>query len=64
LSIDRLEEMVLEREVKLAEMHEKFGDPLLYKDPDALAELQEEIDALTEELAVIDAAWHERAETL
>lgn len=62
LSIEQLEEMVMEREIKLAEMQQRFGDPALYKDPEARAELEEEIAYLSEELSVIDAAWHERAE--
>ena len=60
LSIEKLEEMVVEREIKLAELQQRFGDPALYKEPDALEELQEDIEALSDELAVIDAAWHER----
>lgn len=62
LSIDELEAMVIDREVQLAALQERFGDPAVCRDPDALAELKEQIDELTRELAEIDAAWHERTE--
>jgi len=61
LSIEELEAMVVEREVKLAELQERYGNPSLYKDPVALEELAEEIESLSAELAEVDAAWQERA---
>jgi hypothetical protein len=51
------------RETKLAALHERFGNPGLYKDPDALEELREEIEAVSAELAEVDAAWQQRAES-
>ena len=62
LSIEELETLVVEREVELAALQGRFGDPKLYKDPDALAELYEEMDAVAAELAEVDAAWQERVE--
>jgi ATP-binding cassette subfamily F protein 3 len=61
LSIAELETLVIERETQLAALHERFGDPAVCRDPDLLAELQEEADAVSAELAEIDAAWQERA---
>lgn len=61
-SIEDLEKMVMEREVHLAALHDKFGDPAVCKDPEALAELQEEIESISLELAAMDAAWQERAD--
>ncbi len=62
LSIEELEKLVMEREVELTTLQERFGDPQLCKDADALAGLQGEIEAVTAELAAVDAAWQERAE--
>ncbi len=61
LSIARLEEMVLEKEIKLAELQEKFGDQKICKDSDLLAELKEDVEAVTRELADVDKAWQQRA---
>ena len=55
--------MVIEHETKLAALHERFSDSSVYRDPDILAELREEVEAVEAELAEIDAAWQERAET-
>ena len=63
LSIDELEKLVIEREVKLSLLHERFGDQAVCRDQDALAELREQADALTGELAELDAAWRERVDT-
>jgi hypothetical protein len=54
--------MVMAKEVELAELQQRYGDPELYKDPDRLADLEEEIELLSGELALLDAAWHERVE--
>ena len=62
LSIEQLEEMVLQREIKLAALQEKFGDPEICKNPGLLAELKEDVEELTRELAEVDLAWQQRAE--
>jgi ATP-binding cassette subfamily F protein 3 len=62
LSIEEIEGMLMDREVRLAGLHERFGDPAVCKDPDRLADLGEEVDALTAELEALDAAWQERAD--
>ena len=63
LSVEELEEMVIERETALAALHERFGTPEVYKDPSILEELKDQIREVEEELSEIDAAWQERADT-
>jgi ATP-binding cassette subfamily F protein 3 len=63
LSIEQLEEMLIDRETRLAALHERFGEPAVNKDPDLLAELQENAESLAMEIAEIDAAWQGRAES-
>ena len=60
LSLDEIEALIVEREVELNRLHERFGDPEVCKDPDALGELQEETEALEAELSALNAAWEER----
>jgi len=62
LSIDELEAMVIEREVALSALQDKFADPAVLRDPEALAELKEQIDYATEDLSIVESAWHERVE--
>ncbi|MCO6438403.1 MAG: ABC-F family ATP-binding cassette domain-containing protein [Phycisphaerae bacterium] len=62
LTVEQIESMVVEQETRLAELHEKFGDPRIVTDPEALAELQEQMDEVSAELAVLDQAWQERVE--
>ncbi len=62
LSVEALEALVVERETELAALHERFADSNVYKDPEALEELQEQLDAATAALAEADAAWQERAD--
>jgi ATP-binding cassette subfamily F protein 3 len=64
LTVEELEEMIIERETRLAELHEKFGDPAICRDPDALEELQEDMDALSGEIAELGRAWEERADAV
>ncbi len=62
LSIMDLEVLVMEKEVQLAALNDKFGDPAVCKNPEALMELQEEVEFVSGELAAIDAAWQERVD--
>ena len=62
LSLGDLEGLVMKKEVELAALHDKFADPAVCKDPEALAELQEEVEAVSQELSAIDEAWRERAD--
>lgn len=56
--------MVIKREVALAELQEKFTDLALLRDPDAVAELKEKVEYATGDLAVVEAAWHERVDLM
>jgi ATP-binding cassette subfamily F protein 3 len=58
--LEEIEEMIIAHETRLAEISEQFGDEDLYQDPDALGELQDELDAVQAELAELQAAWEER----
>ncbi len=62
LSIDELEQMVLDLETKLSNLQEKFGDPVILKDPTALTKLRQQIEEVSTELAEVDTAWQQRAE--
>ncbi len=53
----------MEYEAQLAALNERFGDPAVYKDRDALVELRREVNAVAKELADVDAAWQERVDT-
>jgi hypothetical protein len=63
LSVQQLEEMLIERETRMSALHERFGDPAVCKNPELLAELQDDANALAAEIAAIDEAWQARAET-
>jgi ATP-binding cassette subfamily F protein 3 len=62
LSVEELESMVIERESRLGQLHERFAAPAVYKDPDALEELKEQIEDAERDLAEVDAAWQERVD--
>ncbi len=63
LSIEEIEALIIEHETQLAALNERFGDPAVYKDPEALAELRRQVNAVIKGLADVDAAWQERADT-
>jgi len=60
-SVEQLEEMILELEHELDEMRERFGDEAIYKNPDRLAELQENYAAQQIELDLLYRAYDRRA---
>ena len=62
MSIHELEDLVVQYETRLAQLQEQFGDPLICKNPDALAELTEEVEAVESTLSEVDREWQERAE--
>ena len=62
MSIHELEDLVVQYETRLAQLQEQFGDPLICKNPDALAELTEEVEAVENLLSEVDREWQERAE--
>lgn len=63
MSVHQIEALLIERETQLAALHERFGNAEVYKTPEALEELQEEAEQLEREIAEIDAAWQQRADT-
>ena len=63
LSVEEIEALIVEYEARLAALNQRFGDPAVYKDRDALIELRRELNAVAEELADVDAVWQERVDT-
>ncbi|MCH7592715.1 MAG: ABC-F family ATP-binding cassette domain-containing protein, partial [Planctomycetes bacterium] len=63
LSVEELEEIVMKRETELAELHERFGEPAVYLDPDLLIELREQAEQVERDLAAADAAWQQRVDS-
>ena len=61
-SLEELEEAIMDREAKLAELDRQFADPAVYKDADRSRTLQAEAQALRAELAQLNAAWETLAE--
>ncbi|UCG56571.1 MAG: ABC-F family ATP-binding cassette domain-containing protein [Phycisphaerales bacterium] len=61
-SLEQIEEMITALEHELAGMKERFGDEMIYKNPEQLAELQSSFDAKTAELDLLYRAYERRAE--
>jgi len=59
-SVEKLEELINTIEQELAEMHERFGDAAVYKNPQQLAELQSSFDAKKAELDLLYRAYEHR----
>jgi ATP-binding cassette subfamily F protein 3 len=62
MTIEQLEELLIEREAALEAVQARFGSVEVLRDSEARQSLQEEFDALRAEVAAIDAAWQERAD--
>lgn len=62
MSIEQIEELLMEKESDLAALSERFGDPAVCRDHEAAADLQFQVDELRDEITAIDAAWQERAD--
>jgi len=60
-SVEKIEELIIELEQELAGMKERFGDEMIYKNPQHLAELQHSFDAKTAELELLYRAYERRA---
>jgi ATP-binding cassette, subfamily F, member 3 len=63
-SDEQIEEMITTLEHELADMRERFGDPLLYKNPDQFKELQQEYDEKETELDLLYQAFEKRMEKI
>jgi ATP-binding cassette subfamily F protein 3 len=60
-SIEQIEELIIELEQELAGMKERFGDEMIYKNPELLSELQQSYDDKTAELKLLYRAYERRA---
>jgi ATP-binding cassette subfamily F protein 3 len=60
-SVEQIEELIVELERELEAMKERFGDEMVYKNPQHLAELQRSFDAKTAELELLYRAYERRA---
>ena len=60
-SVEQIEELIVELEQELAGMKERFGDEMIYKNPQHLAELQRSFDTKTAELELLYRAYERRA---
>jgi ATP-binding cassette subfamily F protein 3 len=60
-SIEQIEELIIELEQELDGMKERFGDEMIYKNPQRFAELQCSFEAKTAELELLYRAYERRA---
>lgn len=60
-SVEQIEELIIELEQELVCMKERFGDEMIYKNPQGLAELQLSFDAKTAELDLLYRVYERRA---
>ena len=59
-SLEQLEEAIIEREERLAELEGQFADPNVYRDADRARALRAQANQLRAELADLNAAWESR----
>jgi len=62
LSIEQLEDLMIEREARIEELNARFADEKVYRDPEAAKHLQAELRATRAELAEIETQWDNRVE--
>jgi ATP-binding cassette subfamily F protein 3 len=62
MSVDDIEARLMEQEAVVANLQSAFGDPDLYRNADALAQLRSQLQAAQEDLALLEQAWLERVE--
>ena len=60
-SVEQIEELIMELEHELASMKERFGDEMVYKNPEQLVVLQQSYDTKTAELELLYRAYERRA---
>jgi len=60
-SVEQIEELIIKLEQELAGMKERFGDEMIYKNPQMLVELQLSFDAKTAELDLLYRVYERRA---
>jgi len=59
-SVEQIDEMITTLEHKLADTRERFGDPLIYKNPQQLKELQQQYEDKEIELDLLYQAYEKR----
>ncbi|MBU0640696.1 MAG: ABC-F family ATP-binding cassette domain-containing protein [Planctomycetes bacterium] len=64
LSLSKLEALIMEHEERIAAVHARFADPVVYQDGNAVIRLRRELAMLREELAAAEDAWNRRADAL
>ncbi len=64
LSIEQIEAQILELEEKIEVLNERFGDPKIYKDPEAARSLKAELEEVKTELEEAEECWSDRADTM
>ncbi|MGD8452005.1 MAG: ABC-F family ATP-binding cassette domain-containing protein [Phycisphaerae bacterium] len=62
LKLDQLEDLIMKLEVDVMHLQERFGDPALYHDVEALDELKDEFEEKKTDLAEAEDEWNRRAE--
>ncbi|MCH7491393.1 MAG: ABC-F family ATP-binding cassette domain-containing protein [Gemmatimonadetes bacterium] len=62
LSIEELELLIIEKEDQRTDLNARFADPALYQDAQAVTQLRQRIETVTQDLTAIEQAWNERAE--
>ncbi len=62
MPVEEIEAYIIDREERMAGLNERFGDPAVCRDPEALADLRREVADIEADLAVAERCWNERAE--
>ncbi|MCA9249732.1 MAG: ABC-F family ATP-binding cassette domain-containing protein [Phycisphaerae bacterium] len=62
MSVEQIEELVIECEERLTAANERFASPEVYRDPERMAQLRQTIDAIRAELEELEYVWHDRVE--
>jgi ATP-binding cassette, subfamily F, member 3 len=60
MSIEQLEELIMEREAEIADLMRSFAEEATYRDPAASKRLQAALELARGALAEVEAHWHER----
>ncbi|MFO0838863.1 MAG: ABC-F family ATP-binding cassette domain-containing protein [Phycisphaerae bacterium] len=62
LSLANLEALIAKHERDIAALHDRFGDPQVYRDKELAQRLQAELEQAKTQLALAEEAWFERSE--
>jgi ATP-binding cassette subfamily F protein 3 len=60
LSLEQIEDLILERETELGSLHALYGDSELYRNPERIETLQARTAVIEDELAKLNRVWEER----